>query len=947
MKYSIPDHAAIRLLLRKAFDIREGEGRRATLMQAYIFLIICNLLILKPTVNALFLSYFGAENLPKAFILVAIFAALISALYARGLNRFSLHTIIKWTLYSSIVILTLFGALLQVNVFEGIVIYLFYIWVAVFAVLSASQFWILANMVFNAREAKRLFGFIGSGAIAGGIFGGYLASILTAFLSSQQFPFVSAFLLALCIPLSEKIWKRYVKGAHSTFERKKRIKSEGKRPFALIRHSRHLTFLASIIGVSVIVAKLVDYQFSAIASAKITDPDELTAFFGFWFSNFNVISLLVQLLLTRRVVGVFGVGVSLFILPMGILVGAVLLLVFPQLWAAILIKMSDGSLKQSVNKAAIELLALPIPSEIKSQTKTFIDVFVDSAATGIGGLILIFLVSGLDLSTAAISLMIIVMIGLWIYFAVRIRKEYIRSFKLKIQGQKDRKAKKEIDLSKESVIGGLIGVLSNGSEKQMHYVLTKVRELSDDRLFSPIRNLLQHESPQIRAEALRNLYFFRNHNIVEEVQPLTRDPYQMVKVEAFNYLVAHSDPENSVEVMEQFLADEDERIRAAALVSLARESRNNPVLQSNFALEDKIRQFSNGPASGNASEDRRFRQIAILKVVGYGNLPVFYPMVKDALHDHDEAVARQAIISAGRTLSPDFVDPLIRLLDQKIFVSEAQKALAHYGEAILPELRQRLDHSSLPVEIVRNVPGILENMAEQTAVNFLFDLLDYEDLSVRLESLRSLNNLKQRVPFLYFDKKYVIQLIMEEARVYRDTLAALQAQTRTLSTKKQSKAEGDLLDARKSLINLLERRLDGNLERIFQLLGLRYPPEDINNIYESIQSKKADLRVNAIEFLDNLLETNLKKVLIPIVETAMLDTLTESAIENMDLKIPDEYHCLSMLLQGKDLKVKMATLFLIGQIKETRYVSLAAPFLESPHQKLRDFARAAITACMA
>nr|WP_262496369.1 hypothetical protein [Nonlabens ulvanivorans] len=39
----------------------------------------------------------------------------------------------------------------------------------------------MANVIFNIREAKRLFGFIGAGGIAGGIAGGYVTSILVPF----------------------------------------------------------------------------------------------------------------------------------------------------------------------------------------------------------------------------------------------------------------------------------------------------------------------------------------------------------------------------------------------------------------------------------------------------------------------------------------------------------------------------------------------------------------------------------------------------------------------------------------------------------------------------------------------------------------------------------------------------------------------------------------------
>ena len=48
-----------------------------------------------------------------------------------------------------------------------------YIWVGVFCVLAPSQVWTLANYVLTTREAKRSFGFIGSGAILGWIVGGF------------------------------------------------------------------------------------------------------------------------------------------------------------------------------------------------------------------------------------------------------------------------------------------------------------------------------------------------------------------------------------------------------------------------------------------------------------------------------------------------------------------------------------------------------------------------------------------------------------------------------------------------------------------------------------------------------------------------------------------------------------------------------------------------------
>ena len=55
---------------------------------------------------------------------------------------------------------------------------MFYIWVKVFGVLAPTQIWTLANYVLTTREAKRVFGMVGGGAIAGWIFAGYFSKAI-------------------------------------------------------------------------------------------------------------------------------------------------------------------------------------------------------------------------------------------------------------------------------------------------------------------------------------------------------------------------------------------------------------------------------------------------------------------------------------------------------------------------------------------------------------------------------------------------------------------------------------------------------------------------------------------------------------------------------------------------------------------------------------------------
>jgi AAA family ATP:ADP antiporter len=135
--------------------------------------------------------------------------------------------------------------------------------------------------------------------------------------------------------------------------------------------------------------------------------------------------------------------------------------------------------------------------------------------------------------------------------------------------------------------------------------------------------------------------------------------------------------------------------------------------------------------------------------------------------------------------------------------------------------------------------------------------------------------------------------------------------------------------ARKKLVKILEMRLDSTLERIFHLLALKYPKEDIYNVYLGLRSEKSDTRVNAVEFLDNLLTVNLKKVIIPIVETTLVDALIEKSLERLGLRISSEFDSLVMLLSEDDNQVNATALVLIAELRDERYVSYVGSLIHS------------------
>ena len=924
----------IKQVILQVFDIKETEFKKTLLLQLLIFLIINTLLIVKPTINSLFLSELTSAALPLGYVLTAIVAVLGSFFYNKALEHHPLNVIIEQTFVGAILSLLLFSVAFQGNLAKGGMVYIPYVWVSIVGLLTASQFWILANLVYNIREAKRVFGFIGAGAIAGGIFGGYLTSILTIFMDSAYLLLVAAGLLFCCIPITRYIWKKEV-AELNTFQLSRRTFVKKEPPVALIKQSNLLTYTALVLGLSVLVAKLVDYQFSDYAARFINDPEELTAFFGFWFSTLSLVSLVVQLFLTQWIVGTFGVAKSLLLLPIGIGIGSAVLLFLPELWVVVGIKVVDGSLKQSINKAANELLSIPIPLEIKKKTKTFTDVVVDSIATGLAGFILIFMVNGFNLPSVYVSLIILMLIMLWIYWVVKLRKAYIASFKNLLGASMPKRVKKKKEVKITSTVETVKKILQTGTEKQQVYLLKKTLEVKDKRFFSSIKNLLSHESTKVRALAIDNLYFLNNENLLETIEPMVYDKNQWVTTSAFRYIIKNY-PQDRLYLFQKYINNQDQNISNAALISLSLELRNNKALQKQFDLYTYVIDAFQQHAAMEYLEDQVNKLCAILATIGNARMKEFYGVIKEELESPHIIVVNTAIKSAAQTLEEQFIDLLFAKLSNKETRKTAIEALSYYNSPIIDVLYDKLKEENIRLDQATGIITIVENFASQKAVNTLIKLMEDSEYSIKLEAIEALKRLKWKYPKLQIKDRFIVDKILDECDLYQDTLTAIHTQIIIhYKSKKNSPLDTAEQKARNALIQLLEERLEGQLRCIFRFLGIKYPPHDVDTIFHSILHGKEEDRIHAIEFLDNILDMQLKKELIPVTESVLLDTFSEEKIKQLNLKIWSEVECYRELLKRKDIKLKLAILYLLEQVKDSSFHALVEPLQHSHHPKIR------------
>jgi len=85
----------------------------------------------------------------------------------------------------------------------------FYIWAKLYPVLTISQFWLMMNVIFEPRQARRLVGFVGAGGILGGITGKLLAGATAEVVGTEGLLIASAVVITrqehgACVCLSQR-----------------------------------------------------------------------------------------------------------------------------------------------------------------------------------------------------------------------------------------------------------------------------------------------------------------------------------------------------------------------------------------------------------------------------------------------------------------------------------------------------------------------------------------------------------------------------------------------------------------------------------------------------------------------------------------------------------------------------------------------------------------------
>jgi AAA family ATP:ADP antiporter len=889
---------SLRKTVQRIFDIREGELIRTLLMFAYLLLVIASYVTTKSVRDAMFLKKIGVDQLPYVFILIALVVGVISSAYSKAASRVSLSTLIRTTSLIAISNLCLFWMSLHRT--GPWLLYVLYIWVSVFGVITASQFWLLANYAFNPREAKRLFGLVAGGGVLGGMFGGYFTKFGAHWFGTENLLLWCMGFMGLTILILERV-SREAPVLPSSVTREVDTEMEAGQPetrrlLRLIAGSRHLTMLTAILAITVIVESFVDYQLKFLSDQAFDSQDQLTSFFGTLFAYLGVASLLFQILLTGRILKRFGVGASILFMPAGLFAGSVVLALSPSLWAVGFLKISDGSFRYSIHRSGIELLYLPVPMSIKNQVKGFIDMFIDRFGRGIGGLLLILFSQVIPLSISQLSLLVCAMIGVWVYLSIAIRKEYLNTFRLALEKKTLHPEMLRIPIADSATLDPILRVLDSQDERQVLYALSLLEDASPS-LWSPrALPLIQHASPRVRALVLERLAAQPQRDLEAAVRQRLTDPDLEVRTEAVHYLckLAGARPESG---LEEFLHHPDFAVVAAAIRVISKHQWEAAGLVDQRFIEGALRE------AGRQREAARTAAAGALGLVAPDSPLLAF--LKPLLEDDSLEVSRAAIRSSGALQSREALPYLVTKLADSRLRHDVREALIQYGERIVGTLGDYLHDPAESLQVRANIPKVLSYINSQEAVNVLVRSLPRLEPFLGHRAIKALNKMRVRFPGLSFTDEAIDLAILDELKDYYQFGIMLNSD--------DMKHPGNRAVLR-LLRQALQERMDQKLERVFRLLGLRYPPTDIYSAYNGVRSQQTHVRASAIEFLDNLLRPDIKQLLFPILEESAADALLAHGSRHFGLQHKSRVAYIEQCIEGRDLWLQAISLYVAGDL---------------------------------
>ncbi len=853
-------------LVEKVLKIYSGEFSTFVWVSLLLLFISAASMLLDNFSETVFIKRYGVKNLPNIYMINAVITFFLMNYIIFIQRRLSTIQLLR---YLFIICSTLVITVRFLTLRPDIVYPLFYIFKTQFETLLLLLFWNLGNEIFNTRQAKRLFPTIMAADVLGRICGSAITKPVSSILGMDNIVFAYGALLLLAFGIAFYLERNLIVLGRLTAKGEKEVDTgvlkEFKALIPLARQSSLFKILAMVTLMANLMIPIFNYQFSFILDHQFASENGLLAFFSWFRSLFNGISL-VMLLFAGRFFAFFGLTLAVLLHPLNYIVVFLVLLFHFKLGSAIYGRLSANVIRSVFNTPSLAAMMGLFPGNLGLKVRPLLRGTVVRLGVFGGSLILILTK---DVIPAHLLSILGAIFGLFWFGAVyRLRRNYARIVIDHLQQDRVDFAKLEktdlIALLKDTRIAENIRanfVRERGDLCVWYAELLRMVE------GSRLKSEVLRELPAKTASAQRKLMELIKPDLNSNDFPLMRELEQTVGPGVRNLFLEimadleHGDKESFFRSLVSRAPSD--KLKYIGLLGVLKSA--NPRARS-----QAINEFTDLIGSTNRENMRHLMRIVAKTGAAELRTPLLLRYGKEqddivkghilrALHSIDgadaSAIAREIIYSRKPA------KPFLR--------KRALEALAINDEKSLDEAFDLLERSDRKTRKL-----ILDKIGSsgQVATERVFACLSSFRSDVREWALEFVRSHEVSALELH---GYMNNLLAE---TYRWVFI--------LSRFKTLKAS----PGRDLISEKAHENLDALVKTILHLLELEGNHDDLRLIRRAMASEDKRLRYNAVEALENMISPDLAKRFIPLVDDIPLEEKAEKGAKFFPLpeRIPSD-----------------------------------------------------------
>lgn len=821
--------------MARILDLRPDDRRNTIVAFASLFLVMVGHAVLETARDALFLAKLPAAHLPWAYLAIAAAAVLLT-----GANRQCSELVRPRSLLtSSLVVAAVATAGMWALVGNGgdAVLYAFYIWTGVVATVVVVQFWLLLSDVFTVTQAKRVYALVGAGGTMGAVVGASLAGALLMVVEARALVLVGAavFGAAAAVPM---LMRTPPAAEQPRRERTSRPATQPVATRVIVDHP-YLRRLFALVLLGTLTVTTTDFVFKSAVAASVA-PEQLGEFFARYYAGLNALALVVQVLFASWLLRVAGVNRTLLVLPVLLLGGAAAFAIAPTLLVALVLKGSDGSLRHSVNRTGMELLYVPLSTEVRHRLKAMMDSVGQRGGQALASLAILGAVA-IGAGPRELAIAIGALALLWGITLMGIQRHYLELFRQHLRAGtiEPRMDLPELDLhTLETLVVGL----NSDNDAEVVSALDMFREHGKARLIPAL--ILYHPSSDVVRRALELLVESGRTDWVSIARRLLERDDDELRAAALRAINAVAPDERLLRLLAD---DASARVRASAAVCL-------------YALGMET---DDGPLRELARDGSPEARHALARAIRYipphdGFATVLIELGRSRGPDVQSEVARAIALAPHLKYLPT----LLAMLGVRRARAAAREAIAAIGAPALDFLDGALSDPELPLQQRRHLPRTISRFgSEKAAAVLVRHLTDERDGMTRFKILRGLGRMVTDDPRLRIDRDAIRTAAHDTLRRVIELLAWRVHMERELDDEPELRTPGAGL-----LLSLMREKQLKATERLFRLLDLLRPRENFQLIYHGLFGGDAKARASAGELLEHSVDAELRAPVLALVD---------------------------------------------------------------------------------